>query len=306
MEKSGLNPSPTVELLYDGKAEIGEGPFFEPETNQLLWVDIYKCTINFLNLATIENRSMQLPEKVGFVIPVEGSSNLLAGIGTKLCLVNRETGDIVEELACVDGDKPNRFNDAKCDANGRLWAGTMALAAGPSGLSKNEGTLYSFVAGKVTPCVPGVTISNGLGWSLDNSKMYYIDSIPQKVYSFDYNFADGTIANQKTFVDYVSDDSSGFPDGMCTDIEGRLWVASFGGGCVTCWDSKTGDKLARLDIPGAKNITSCCFGGPDHSWLFVTCGSAHVEDLSKEPNAGGIFVVKDSGTKGLPANRFKC
>lgn len=54
-------------------------------------------------------------------------------------------GAIIEELVCVEDDKPNnRFNDAKCDANSRLWAGTMSLTA-----EKNEGNLYSYYEGIV-------------------------------------------------------------------------------------------------------------------------------------------------------------
>ena len=135
--------------------------------------------------------------------------------------------------------------------------------------------------------------------------MYYIDSIPKKVYSFDFDLASGIISNQKVFADYAKDDNPGFPDGMCTDSEGRLWVASFGTGMVTCWDPKTGGEVVRVNIPGARNITSCCFGGPDFNWLFVTTAHFSVREPSKEPNAGGIFVVKNLGAKGLPANRFR-
>ena len=47
---------PIVELLYDAKAEIGEGPFYEPQTNQLLWADINGHSINFLDVDKKENR----------------------------------------------------------------------------------------------------------------------------------------------------------------------------------------------------------------------------------------------------------
>jgi sugar lactone lactonase YvrE len=51
-----LAGEPTVEVLYSTKAIIGEGPFYEQGTNQLLWVDINGYTVNFLNLDTKQNR----------------------------------------------------------------------------------------------------------------------------------------------------------------------------------------------------------------------------------------------------------
>ena len=48
--------------------------------------------------------------------------------------------------------------------------------------------------------------------------MYYIDSIPRKVYTFDYNEQEGTLTNQRVCIDFAKDDSVGLPDGMCVDI----------------------------------------------------------------------------------------
>ncbi len=137
--------------------------------------------------------------------------------------------------------------------------------------------------------------------------MYYIDSVPRCVYSFDYNLEDGTIDKQQVLIDFKKcGEDMGFPDGMCTDIEGRLWIASFNSGRVSCFDPKTGNLLLSIKIPGALNITSCCFGGPNHSWLFVTSAGRHgVADPSTQPNGGNIFVIKDSGTRGQPASRLR-
>ena len=53
---SDLNTNPTVEVLYKTNAIVGEGPFFDEEQNQLLWVDINGRTVNFLNVESGENR----------------------------------------------------------------------------------------------------------------------------------------------------------------------------------------------------------------------------------------------------------
>ena len=162
-----------------------------------------------------------------------------------------------------------------------------------------------FTAGKLTKCVSPVSISNGIGWSKDNKTMYYNDSLPAKVYRFDFNVDTGTISNQQVLIDYSKDKSLGLPDGLCTDVEGRLWIASYGGKTgVNCWDAQTGEHIRSIPMPGVCNVTSCCFGGPNCEWLFVT--SANVfQDPSEYPNAGSIFIVKGLGTRGTHAYKYK-
>ena len=150
-----------------------------------------------------------------------------------------------------------------------------------------------------------VGISNGIGWSKDNKTMYYNDSLPAKVYQFDFNVDTGTISNQRVLIDYSKAKSLGLPDGLCIDVEGRLWIASYGGKTgVNCWDSQTGEHIRSIPMPGVCNVTSCCFGGPNYEWLFVTSANV-LEESSEYPNAGSVFVVKGLGTRGAPASKFK-
>ena len=159
--------------------------------------------------------------------------------------------------------------------------------------------------GQVKKHVSNIATSNGLDWSLDKKTMYYIDSFPKKLYSFDFDITEGTLSNQKTAVDYSCDDKLGLPDGMCIDNSGHLWVAGFSGGAVTCWDPSTSAILSQVHFP-ARKITSCCFGGPNYEWLFVTSATwgSGADELAKFPNSGGIFVVKGIGATGMPANCF--
>lgn len=153
----------------------------------------------------------------------------------------------------------------------------------------------------------GVIASNGLGWNLADNTMYYIDTCKKSVYSYSYDHLKGLVSDRKVFIDYAQDPELGMPDGMCTDHKGRLWVASIEGGRVMCWDPQTKERVLTVKIPGVKNVTSCCFGGPNYEWLFVTSATFYVskEDLKVYPNCGLLFVIKDLGTRGLPAHKFK-
>lgn len=151
------------------------------------------------------------------------------------------------------------------------------------------------------------SLSNGLDWNAADNTMYYIDTDAKNLYKFAYSKEDGTLSGKEVLIDYSQDAELGFPDGMCVDSMGRLWVASFSGQGVTCWDPSTKKRLMTLKIPGAKRITSCCFGGPNYEWMFVTSAvyGASEEELATNPNSGALFVVKDLGAKGAPAHKFK-
>ena len=163
---------------------------------------------------------------------------------------------------------------------------------------------YFFIAA-VTKQLSNVTVSNGMAWSPDWTKMYYIDTYVKKLYSFDYNESAGTITNQTVAVDYAQDDALGLPDGMCIDAEGMLWVAGCTHHVVTRWDPATGKKLAHIPIP-SHCITSCCFGGPNYDKLFVTSALMYASksDLQQYPHSGAVFVVEGLGVCGLPPQKF--
>ena len=129
------------------------------------------------------------------------------------------------------------------------------------------------------------------------------------MFRYSYDKQTGLISNQEPFLDFTTYAYTKmvFADGMCTDSEGRLWVAMYNGGSVTCWDPNTKEKLLTVKIPKARRITSCCFGGPDYEWLFVTSARhfATDEELSEYTNSGAVFVIKDLGVHGTLSNKFK-
>ena len=168
---------------------------------------------------------------------------------------------------------------------------------------QKNGTLYRLDADSTLhKMIENVSISNGIVWSADKTKMYYIDTPTQKVMAYDYDNETGDISNPKVAVEVSKD--LGSPDGMTIDAEGNLWVALWGGSAVGCWNPKTGKLLKMVDVP-AKNVTSCAFGGSDLATLFITTARQGTNDkeLEKFPNAGGVFKIKP-GVKGVKAFFF--
>jgi sugar lactone lactonase YvrE len=190
------------------------------------------------------------------------------------------------------------MNDGKCDAAGRFWAGTMAFD-----YRRGAGALYRLDPdGRVHTMVRDVTISNGLDWTDDGRRMYYIDTPTKSIDVFDFDLASGAIASRRSLVQVP--DGQGFPDGMTLDAEGGIWVALFRGGVVRRYTPDGAlDREIRLPVT---QPTSCAFGGRDLRDLYITTAANTLspEERARQPHAGGVFRCRP-GVQGRPANRFR-
>jgi sugar lactone lactonase YvrE len=167
--------------------------------------------------------------------------------------------------------------------------------------AEGAAALYSYDSKELKKVLSNLTISNGMGWSVDQKTMYFIDSQTSRVDTFDFDLATGAICNRQPFVTFS--DPGVIPDGMTTDEEGGIWVALFGGSAVRRFDS-SGKLTHTVSVP-ATQVTSCCFGGPDMSELFITTAqyAMDADTLSRDPLAGSLFRVKTS-FKGSVSNRY--
>jgi len=122
------------------------------------------------------------------------------------------------------------------------------------------------------------------------------------VYAYDFDREAGTVSNKRVWLRFAEGD--GLPDGMTTDAAGRLWIARWGGHCVSCHDPESGAELARITLP-ASQVTDCAFGGEDLCTLYISTARTGLSDpaLAAEPLAGGLFSVR-IGSPGLPAALF--
>ncbi|XP_071335615.1 regucalcin [Trachinotus anak] len=292
-----------VECVVKASTLIGEGPVWEESEQTLLFVDIAGQKIHRWSPRTNQIQSVETGDMVGFAVP-RRSGGYAAGVGRSIVAVDWST-QTMTSLVDLDEDKPNnRLNDGKVDPVGRLLAGTMGKEQRPAEVQKQQGSLFSVSSDlSVTKHLSQVDISNGLDWSLDQKTFFYIDSLSLSIDAFDYDLNSGHLGNRR--VVYRMEEGEGFPDGMTVDAEGRLWVACYNGGRVINIDPVTGVRLHTVSLPVTKT-TSCCFGGPDYSDLYVTsaCLGLDQSESSQQPLAGHTFRVSGLGVKGRPSNSF--
>jgi sugar lactone lactonase YvrE len=282
-------------VALHARDELGEGPFWDERTGELLRVDIARGRIHAWSPATGALATREITGEVSAVVPRAHAPGWVLAAGHRLLL---HDGDDELTLAVAELDRPaNRFNDCKCDPQGRLWAGTMSKQRAPG-----TAALYRLApGGELERVIAATTISNGLGWSPDGERMYFVDSMTQRVDVLDFDGASGQVADRRPLVEV--DPCDGLPDGLAVDAEGGIWVCLFGGGALRRY-GPDGTLHAAIPLP-VTNPTSPAFGGPGLRTLYVTSARHRLSlgQLAVEPLAGAVLAL-DPGVRGLPGNRY--
>ncbi|KAG7165085.1 Regucalcin-like 1 [Homarus americanus] len=257
---------------------FGEGPHWSVDDQALYFVDMYEQLVRRYHPTTDTHTKLHIEGgPITLVVPHKNEKNtFVVSIGRNLAAVtwpdpNQDfsvTADDYKVLATVEQDLPdNRFNDGKCDANGRMWAGTMSQEEDPD----HHGSLYRLDGDRtITKMVDKLTLSNGMAWTEDNTTMYHIDTNEYKVNAFTFDLTTGTI------------------NGMTIDTDGNLWVAGFGSGTIFNIEPSSGKVLRKVGELPSSETTSVSWGGPDLDHLFITTG------------AGPVYRVTGLGVKGRP------
>ncbi|MFH5878267.1 SMP-30/gluconolactonase/LRE family protein [Arthrobacter sp. NA-172] len=282
-----------VDIAIDAAADLAEGPWWDEQRQELLWVDIFAGRIHVLDPASGLDRSIDVGQPIGMVARRQ-SGGLVCAVRDGIVFIHTD-GNAFELAVPIESAIPgNRMNDGACDPAGRLWAGTMATDLSPS-----AGSLYRISSTlQVTPVLSNVSISNGLDWSPDGQTFYFTDSTTKRLDAYDFDIDTGEISNGRVLVDLP--DPIATPDGIAVDAEGTIWVAMWDGGCVHRFSTK-GRLLETLDLPVTRP-TSVAFGGPALNQLFITSARNGLtpRQLQDQPHAGAIFVLEPGVTGRSP------
>jgi len=274
----------------DRRDVLGEGPLWSARDNALYWTDILSHRLNRLSLDSGVVRSWEFDEYLGWAVEREKGGFVL-GLGRRFVRFDPETG-VIRTIAAPEPDRfGNRINDAKADPQGRIWAGTMSINC-----EDPTGSFYRLdTDGSVTRVDHPYTIANGPAIAADGSFLLHTDTALATIFRFDIN-NDGSLGPRTPFISFEPE--WGNPDGMTFDAEGGLWVACWGGSCVTRF-SPEGVRERSIALP-ASQITSCTFAGPALDRMFVTSASDGVD----EPQGGALFEV-DPGCRGLATQYYR-
>ncbi len=285
-----------IDVLPGAPCQLGEGLCWDAASERLLMVDIVGRCLLQVDIASGASRSWPMPEAIGWVLPTPRAGQHAVGLKTGIALVDT-SGQ--RELRWLDrsfpGDPFCRLNDACADRAGRIWYGSMA----DGGDGNAQGRVASFSRERgVTLHDRGFGVTNGPAIAPGDRLLYANDTLRGIVYRYAFCLETGTIAQREAFVRFGVDD--GFPDGMCFDVDGNLWLAMWGSGRVLQM-APDGQILRRFDLP-APNITKVCFCGPRLDRLVVSSATVEMSEHARVqyPLAGHLFEIRGHATRGLP------
>jgi D-xylonolactonase len=273
------------------RCRLGEGPYWSVRQQALYWVDILGQTVFRLRPTDGSVATWQMPEMIGWLIERANSDGFVAGMQRDIVYLGLEPLSITP-IARPEPDLPgNRLNDAKADARGCIWAGTVPLS-----VDEQTGSLYRMDPnGRVTCRDRGYMVSNGPAMSPDGRYLYHNDSRLGFVYRFELD-DDGALRNRSVFLRFRPD--QGAPDGMTVDSSGALWIALWGAACVSRYTAD-GHFDRTVKLP-ASQITNCAFGGAALDRMFVTSAA---EGADGEALAGALFEI-DPQVTGIAPSLF--
>ncbi len=294
MDPNRPDQSITPELVVNFGSVVGEGPVWDARIGRVAWVDIPGARL-YLTAPGGETTTIQLASPIGSVV-LRASGGYVGALADGFWAIADD--GMVERLADVQSERPDlRFNDGKCDPQGRFWAGTMALDH-----RDGAGALYRLDTDlSVHRMVDDISISNGLDWSQDSRTMYYVDTHTQRIDRFDFDPASGAIDGRRPFV--AIDPADGSPDGLTIDAEGGIWLALWDGWVVRRYlPDGTIDREIRLPV---SEVSCPVFGGADLDELYITTAWEQLseEQHAAEPLAGGLFRARP-GVRGRAATAF--
>lgn len=274
-----------IEVAIRSTAQVGEGPVWDSSTGNLIWVDLLEGNLIESDLASGTSRETSVGRSLGAAAIRANGQGFAVAVAEGFGYVTNGQFSLIDTALHTP---QFRMNDAKCDARGRLWAGSTHVD-----FTEAEGALHRWDGSTTsTQVASGFTLPNGLGWNASNTAMYLNDSVRQTTLTAEFDLDSGTLGPFET--SFMIE--GGLPDGLAVDVDGCIWIAVWGGAEIRRYRP---NGLIDTIVPTPVSQPSSCSFGPG-GILYITSAAAGVTD---EPLAGSVFAIQ-THTEGVEIARF--
>jgi L-arabinonolactonase len=301
---SDIQPAKYLDLLHDGRNELGEGVLWCERSGRVFWTDIHGKRLHAHDPVSGKHADWAMPERLCCFALTADANVLLAGFESRLAWFDLVSG-AATTICAVEADKPTtRLNDGRCDRQGRFVFGTLDEASPRQAIASFYRLNHDLTLERLP--LPNIAISNSICFSPDGGAMYFCDSMEGVIYRWDGYGSDAGNSGDTAAISVFADlrGSGASPDGAIVDADGYLWNAQWGAARVARYAPDGGlDRLLHLPVTQPSCV---CLGGADFNDLFVTTAQELLtpEALAEQPLAGGLFHMHTSDARGLPEIRF--
>lgn len=280
----------SIQAVHPVPMLLGESPLWHAEQQTLYWIDIPGKALHQLDTRTHAHQHWALGTEPG-CIALHANGGIVIALRTGVVHFDPATGTSTPIAPPPYDPATMRFNDGRCDVQGRLWAGTIYEPRDKAGAS-----LFSIAQGHVRDLQHPVTTSNGVAFSLDNTTLYHADTPAHRIMQYTFDPVNGNTSDGRIFAEFDADktapDYRGRPDGSAVDSEGAYWCAMFEGGRLLRLH-RDGHVLEEIILP-VKCPTMIAFGGEDLRTLYMTTASNNrsVEEIAQYPLSGCVLSLR--------------
>ncbi|HJV72935.1 MAG TPA: SMP-30/gluconolactonase/LRE family protein [Noviherbaspirillum sp.] len=278
------------QVLFDTPMLLGECPLWHPEEAALYWIDIAGLAVHRFVPESGAHSKWSVPSEPGCIARC-ADGGLIVAMRSGLARL-----DTVSSALSWIADAPYdssrmRFNDGRCDAQGRLWIGTLYDPR-----DQALGSLFCVERGVIRNMGNPVTVSNGIAFSVDNKALYHADTTAHRIMVYDFDSQNGQLGRGRLFKQFSSDKSSsnygGRPDGAAVDSENAYWCAMYEGARLLRL-AANGEVLQEIQLP-VRCPTMIAFGGPDLRTLYITTvrNNRSAAELSRHPLSGYVLSMR--------------
>ncbi len=267
-----------MNIISKKRCIIGEGPIWNASEKLLYFVNAYENQICSLN---IQNQKLTVRNNIpAAAISFDTYNRMIISTPKGVFYLNSDN-----TLSSIyDNTRYNiRYaNDMKVGPDGRLYVGTQSGKR--IGISNEcDGKLYSIDKyGSVKILIDGMSLSNGMEWSINEKVFYHTDSDTHiiKEYHFDKKTGDILYTGRYVTVQGI--------DGFTIDSNDNIYAACWDKGHVAVIDTKEMKIKKYLRVP-TKIPVSCTFGGK-YMDILITVTASFSRDTNKDKNAGFTFA----------------
>jgi len=258
-----------------------------------LWFsDFYTQRVVAVDPAGRAETMLEVPQRPsGLGWTPDGALLVVSMLDRRLLRVEQGQTRVLADLSAV---ATGPCNDMVVDGRGRAYVGNFGYDR-----HKGEPPRTTCLArvdpdGRVTRAAEDLFFPNGTVITPDGRTMIVGETQGHRLTAFDVA-PDGQLDNRRV---WASLDENVFPDGICLDAEGAIWVFDARG--FELLRVREGGKIDGTVSTGSRYAFACMLGGADRRTLFV-CTSTGSGPAMADKRDGAIETVRvDVPGAGLP------